>query len=80
MCKPKHEGGMSFREMEAFNFVLLAKQGWHLLQQPRSLVGRVLSAKYHHNVSFMEAKLEVGVSFAWRSIIEVKKLLKQGLR
>lgn len=55
LCKPKVDGGMGFGDLKAFNLALLGKQGWWILQNPTSLVHRVLKAKYFAKSSFMEA-------------------------
>jgi hypothetical protein len=65
MCGKKSEGGMGFRDLVLFNQALLAKQGWRLLQQPTSLLSRVLKAKYFPNCSFMEADIPGHSSFSW---------------
>ena len=52
MCKPKADGGMGLKDLRAFNLVLLAKQGWRLIQNPRSLTqsleSEVFSGKQFH--------------------------------
>ncbi|KAK3230847.1 hypothetical protein Dsin_002728 [Dipteronia sinensis] len=40
LCKSKEESGMGFRDLNAFNQVLLAKQSWRLEKNPDSLAAR----------------------------------------
>ena len=44
---------MGFRDLKAFNLALLAKQGWRILENPRSLVHRVYKEKYLAKVLFL---------------------------
>jgi hypothetical protein len=73
--RSKGKGGLGYRTWSVFKLALLAKQGWKLLQNPHSLVARVLKEKYYPGVSFFEYELVNKLSYAWRSIWVGKKLL-----
>lgn len=56
LCILKINGGLGFRDREAFNMALLAKQGWRILNNPNSLLFTVLKGKYFPMTSFLQAK------------------------
>ena len=43
----KMNGGMGFRNLQAFNLAMLAKQGWRLISNPNSLVAQIYRARYY---------------------------------
>jgi hypothetical protein len=79
MIKPKFLGGLGFRDLELFNLCLLARQSWRLIQEPNSLSDRILKALYYPDSSFMEATLGSKPSQIWRSILDGRSILAQGL-
>jgi hypothetical protein len=79
MGRTKDKGGLGYRDLESFNLALLAKQGWRLLQQPDTLLGRIYKEKYFPHGNFLESSLGRRPSYAWRSIWNAKKLLQAGL-
>ena len=79
MCAAKCDGGLGFRDPEAFNQALLAKQAWRILLYPASLCARVLKARYFPDNSIMSATCPSGGSFTFRSILHGRDLLLEGL-
>ena len=79
MCKPKHMGGIGFRDIELFNLALLARQVWRLLQDPESLSARVLPARYYPQSNILVANLGARPFQVWRSLMEGRDVLALGL-
>uniref|UniRef100_A0A453RMZ8 Uncharacterized protein n=1 Tax=Aegilops tauschii subsp. strangulata TaxID=200361 RepID=A0A453RMZ8_AEGTS len=79
MCTSKRDGGMGFRDPEAFNQALLAKQAWRILQVPSSLCARVLKARYFSSDSILTATATSSASYTFRSILHGRDLLREGL-
>lgn len=79
LCQTKAKGGLGFRDLKSFNLALLAKQCWRLVTNLDSLMGRILKARYFPNSSFMEASMESRPSATWRSILQARPFLQQGL-
>ncbi|CAN1845010.1 Uncharacterized mitochondrial protein AtMg00310 [Linum perenne] len=80
LCRPKIEGGLGFKNFQAFNQALLAKQGWVLLSKPNALVTLTYKGRYFPNTSFLEAKQGGSPSWAWRSLLFGRGILQDGLR
>ena len=57
MCKAKSNGGMGFRNFQAFNLAMLAKQGWRLLSNPDSLCAKIFKARYYLSGDILNSKL-----------------------
>ncbi|XP_013624247.1 PREDICTED: uncharacterized mitochondrial protein AtMg00310-like [Brassica oleracea var. oleracea] len=80
MCKPKANGGLGFKDIEAFNLALLGKQLWRMLSVKDSLFTRVFKSRYFAKSDPLSAGLGSGPFYAWRSIHAAQKLIQQGAR
>jgi hypothetical protein len=59
---------MGFKDINAFNEALLAKQVWRILTEPHSLMAKTLKAKYFPQHQFLQAKMGSRPSYSWQSI------------
>lgn len=74
------KGDRVFCDLENFNFSLLAKQGWRILQTLDSVLSTCLKAKYYPHSDVMTASLCQRPSYTWRSIWEARGLLEERVR
>ena len=79
LSEVKGKGGMGFRDLEAFNLALLAKQIWRVITTPNLLVSRVLKAKYMKEEEWLEKEPHNSASWCWKSIHKGGELLQKGL-
>ncbi|OMO96348.1 reverse transcriptase [Corchorus capsularis] len=78
LCVSKLDGGLGFRDFEAFNLALLAKQCLRLIRDENSLCSRIFKGKYYQGSSFMRATLGSNPSFVWRSLLAGREVLRSG--
>ncbi|XP_043709023.1 uncharacterized mitochondrial protein AtMg00310-like [Telopea speciosissima] len=79
LCRSKEKGGLGFREPTLHNRALLAKVAWRLFEQLDSLWAKFMKAIYFPNRQFLDASLGHNPSWAWRSILEGRKVVESGL-
>lgn len=74
---PKYAGGLGFRDIETFNDALLAKMGWCLIIEPRSLLAQILLGKYSRDCSFLDCLVSTSASHGWRSVLAGRVILRK---
>ena len=79
LCESKANGGLGFRDVEDFNQALLAKQAWKLMNEPNCLLAKIFKGRYYAKTSFLDEGKGYRPSYAWRSIVFGRELLRKGL-
>ena len=69
---------MGFRDIQAFNLALLAKQAWRLIHNTHSLFYRVYKSRYFPNCSHMDANLGNNPLYVWWNSLEARDIIKEG--
>ncbi|KAL0310472.1 UNVERIFIED_CONTAM: putative mitochondrial protein [Sesamum calycinum] len=80
LSKQKLHGGLGFRDLQAFNLAMLAKQLWRIISNLDSLLSRVLRARYFPHGQVLEASVGRNPSFTWRSILASQHVVRGGFR
>jgi hypothetical protein len=80
LSKPKSEGGLGFKDIEAFNIAMLGKQLWRIITNTDSLFGRIYKSRYFSKSDPLQGHLGSKPSFAWKSIHAAQDLLRNGIR
>ncbi|KAL0315341.1 UNVERIFIED_CONTAM: hypothetical protein Sradi_5412300 [Sesamum radiatum] len=80
MCMPKAQGGLGFRDLQAFNLGMLAKPVWRILSFPDRLLSKVLRAKYFPDGKVLSATCGRNPSFTWRSMHATIGIVRGGFR
>lgn len=80
MSVAKSRGGLGFRNLYGFNIALLGKQIWKIMQNPDSLVTRILKARYFPDSHVLRALKGKNPSFIWSGLVTAKNELKDGFR
>ena len=69
---------MGFRDFQAFNLALLAKQAWRLIHNTHSLFYRVYKSRYFPNCSLMDANLGNNPLYMWWNLLEARDIIREG--
>ena len=80
MCKQKANWDMGFKNLQAFNKALLAKQLWCILQNPNTLVAKVLRVRYFPTGDILNANIGNSPSYSWRTIHSSLEVIRKGTR
>lgn len=69
---------MGFRDIQNFNLVMLAKQGWRMSTNHNSLLYHCFKAKYFPQCTFLEAVDHPNSSYVWKSLLAAQPILRKG--
>lgn len=76
-CSNKSIGGLGIRNMQVMNKAFLAKLAWRINNGNSWLILETLVKKYCTGENFLQIEGKPGDSWAWKSILTGKELLKE---
>ncbi|XP_059626981.1 uncharacterized protein LOC132269745 [Cornus florida] len=76
----RENGGLGFRDLEAFNIALLAKVAWKFKVGNDSMLFRIFKQRYFRNCSFLGSSCSPGHSWVWRIVSATKEIILKGLK
>ncbi|XP_027126082.2 uncharacterized protein [Coffea arabica] len=79
MSMKRNEGGLGFKDIEAYNKALLGKQIWRIITKPNLLVSKVLKARYFPKDSILSCKTYRNASWFWQGLLGARCLIDQGM-
>jgi hypothetical protein len=80
LAKPKVNGGLGYRDFNAFNMAMVAKQAWSFMAEPGKLVSRIFKARYFPRSTLFDAKIGNNPSYVWRSIWKARDVIVTSCR
>lgn len=69
LIRPKEQGGLDFRDIQSFNEAYLAKLTWRIINNPDSLLSRILLGKYCPNEAILSVSAKSDISHGWRGVL-----------
>ncbi|XP_059639320.1 uncharacterized protein LOC132281653 [Cornus florida] len=80
ICDSKANGGLGFKDIEAFNLVFLAKMAWRMEMGDDSLLFKSFKMKYFKHCNFVDAPNKPRSSWVWKSILSAQNVIKKGMK
>lgn len=59
LCQSKEVGGLNFKDLVAYNQIMLAKLSWRILRNPYCLLSRVLKGRYFKTDDLLNASIGI---------------------
>lgn len=73
LCASREGGGLECKKLRNFNVVMLAKQGWRIINNDvNPLVTKLMQARYFPRTGFFNVDMGANPSYVWRSIMEAQ--------
>ncbi|GKC39954.1 RNA-directed DNA polymerase, eukaryota, reverse transcriptase zinc-binding domain protein [Tanacetum coccineum] len=77
LCKPKHQGGLGFKDLRTWNEVLLTKQIWNITAHKESLWVKWVHIVKLKGKSLWEVSTESNDSWIWKALLGLREKARQ---